>query len=125
MILLPIKTVSAETGQLPSNHVAKKIIENEELASTQLASRMWRIHKKVREIGNVPSHFILGAGLDGLFLRLCRIDCGLGELDLRHDDSSETSDSKSHMGATRPEAGSSFGKHRHMMDAPKSLINLL
>lgn len=38
---------------------------------------------------------------------------------------SETPVSKSHMGATRPEAGSSFGKHRHMMDAPKSLINLL
>src|SRR3546814_7484876 len=53
------------------------------------------------------------------------IYCGLGELDLRHDDSSESPVSKSRMGATRGEAGSSFGKHRHMMDAPKPLLNLL
>jgi len=29
------------------------------------------------------------------------------------------------MGATRQEAGSGFRKHRHMMNAPKLLINLL
>ncbi len=29
------------------------------------------------------------------------------------------------MGAMRAEAGSGFGKHRHMMDARKLLINLL
>src|SRR3546814_500261 len=56
---------------------------------------------------------------DGLVLGLCRINCGLGELDLRHDDSSESPVSKSRMGATRREAGSSFGKHRHMLNSPK------
>ena len=65
------------------------------------------------------------AQLDGLRLGLCRIDCGLGELDLRHDDPSESPVSKSRMGATRGEAGSGFGKHRHMLDSPKLLINLL
>ena len=34
------------------------------------------------------------AQLDGLRLGLCRIDCGLGELDFRHDDSSERPDSQ-------------------------------
>lgn len=62
---------------------------------------------------------------DGLGLRLRRIDSGLGELDFRHDDSSESPVSKSRMGATRGEAGSSFGKHRHMLNSPKLLINLL
>src|SRR5947207_82887 len=33
--------------------------------------------------------------------------------------------SRGHMGATRQEAGSGFRKHRHMMNAPKLLINLL
>lgn len=33
--------------------------------------------------------------------------------------------SRSLVGARRTEVGSSFGKHRHMMDAPKLLINLL
>ncbi|ATA20816.1 hypothetical protein [Gibbsiella quercinecans] len=51
----------------------------------------------------------------GWMLRLGRIDCGLGELDLRHDDSSESPVSKIRIGATRWEAGSSFGKHRHML----------
>jgi len=33
--------------------------------------------------------------------------------------------SKSHMGAMRAQAGSGFRKHRHMLNSPKSLINLL
>ena len=61
---------------------------------------------------------------DGLGLRSCRIDCGLGELDLRPDDSSERPVSKSCMGATRGEAGSGFGNRRHMLKSPKRLINM-
>ena len=34
-------------------------------------------------------------------------------------------DSKSQIGAARGKTGSSFRKHRHMMNAPKLLINLL
>uniref|UniRef100_UPI001C4A591A hypothetical protein n=8 Tax=Pseudomonas aeruginosa TaxID=287 RepID=UPI001C4A591A len=34
-------------------------------------------------------------------------------------------DSKSQIGAARGKTGSSFRKHRHMMDARKLLINLL
>jgi len=63
--------------------------------------------------------------LDALRLGLCRLYGGLGELDLCHDDSLERPDSKSHIGAAREEAGSGFGKHWHMMDARKQLINLL
>src|SRR3546814_12647880 len=32
---------------------------------------------------------------------------------------------RSLLGANRGEVGSSFGKHRHMLNSPKSLINLL
>ena len=56
---------------------------------------------------------------DGLRLGLGGIDSGLGEFDSCHDDSSESPVSKSRMGATRGEAGSSFGKHRHMLNSPK------
>jgi hypothetical protein len=65
------------------------------------------------------------AQFDGLSLGLCRIDCGLGEFDFRHDDSSEDPISRSLLGAKRVEAGSGFRKHRHMMNLPKLLINLL
>ena len=65
------------------------------------------------------------AQFDWLRLGLCRIDCGLGEFDFRHDDSSESPISRSLLGAKRVEAGSSFRKHRHMMNPPKLLINLL
>lgn len=56
---------------------------------------------------------------DGLVLGVYRINCGLGELDLRHDGSSKSPVSKSRMGATRREAGSSFGKHRYILNSPK------
>jgi hypothetical protein len=56
---------------------------------------------------------------DSLVLGVWHIDCGLGELDLCHDDSSESPVSKSRVGATRGKAGSSFGKHRHMLNLPK------
>ena len=65
------------------------------------------------------------AQLDGLRLGLCRIDCGLGELDLRHVTPRKDPIPKSHVGAIRGEAGSGFGKHRHMLNSPKLLINLL
>ncbi|WP_157764932.1 hypothetical protein [Acidovorax delafieldii] len=50
---------------------------------------------------------------------------GAFEVDIGHDDSSERPVSKSHVRTTIAEAGSGFGKHRHLMDAPKLLINLL
>ena len=65
------------------------------------------------------------AQLDGLRLGLCRIDCGLGELDLRHVTPRKDPIPKSLIGATSREVGSGFGKHRHMLNSPKLLINLL
>jgi hypothetical protein len=62
---------------------------------------------------------------DGLRLGLRRLHGGLGELDPGHDDSWERPVSKSHMGAMRAEAGSGFRMHRHMLNSPKLLINLL
>ena len=59
-----------------------------------------------------------------LCLGLCRLDGRFGELDLRHDDSWETPASSCRMEVMRTEPGSSLGKQRHMMDAPKLLIIL-
>jgi len=56
---------------------------------------------------------------------LRRLHGGLGELDFYHDDLSEDPDSKSRMGTTRAGTGSSCGKHRHMMNSLKLLMNLL
>ena len=56
---------------------------------------------------------------DGQRLRLCRIDCGLGEFCFCHDDSLEDPVFRDHMGAMRAQAGSGLGKHRHMLNSPK------
>jgi len=63
------------------------------LEHEHLAARRGDLAKETRHHG-IPQ-------FDGLVLWLCRIDCGLGELGLRHDDSSESPVSKSRMGATR------------------------
>ena len=65
------------------------------------------------------------AQLDGLRLGLCRIDCGLGELDLRHVTPRKDPIPKSLIGATSREVGSGFGKHRHILKSPKPLINMM
>lgn len=65
------------------------------------------------------------AQLNGLRLGLRRLDSGLGELDLSHNESSESPNSRSPMGVKQMESGSSFRKHRYMMSRRRRLINLL
>ncbi len=87
------------------------------LEHEHLAARWGNLAQEAGHYG-IPQFDVLGLGLRRLY-------GGLGELDLCHDDSLERPGSKSHIGAARGETGSSFRKHRHMMDAPKLLINLL
>jgi hypothetical protein len=68
--------------------------------------------------------FFISAATSGRFT-LCRLHGGLGQFDLCHDDALETPVVRSHMGAMRIKARASCRKHRHMMDAPNLLINLL
>ena len=65
------------------------------------------------------------AQFDWLRQGLCRIECGLSEFDFRPDDSSESPISRSLLGAKRVEVGSSFRKHRHMIEYPKLLIKIM
>lgn len=62
---------------------------------------------------------------DGLRLWLCRIDSGLGELDFATMTHRKDPVPRSPLGVSKEEVGSSFRKHRHMMNSPKLLIDLL
>ena len=68
-------------GRLASLAGVRAVLEHEHLATDR--------RNLAQEAGNKGV-----AQLDGLRLGLCRIYCGLGELDLSHDDSSERPDSQ-------------------------------
>jgi hypothetical protein len=103
--------VQAQGGLAPLAGV-RAVLEHEHLAARWCNLAQEAGHQRVPEF-------------DGLRLGLCRIDCGLGELDFAMMTPRKDPIPRSHVGAIRGEAGSGFGKHRHMLNSPKLLINLL
>jgi hypothetical protein len=89
---------SSTVGALRASGV-RPVLEHEHLAARWGNLAQETGHQRVPEF-------------DGLRLGLCRIDCGLGELDFCHDDSSERP------GSQEPSRGQQSGSRVKFQKAP-------